>query len=536
MSSAAQTPVAPSAPAPKLTGGIEIECLLLTDIRPGTASHARQDAMHNHNARMRIYEAFSTPLPVVCVDCRRTHLYRLPLHEPRSSTLRDEVDEEDMWHGDRSRYYSKWNVSIDESVVLTDIERTNFSDDLRNMHVAPIEIKSRVLDLTETFNTSTSTSDPNHIHKITHREEIRAVYSRLNESFNSPNGMAAKEHRIVVNRSGSSHVHIGNGRNGFTLGTVKNIVSIVVAHEMHFDSIHAAGRITGSDLLSRDSSLSSGDAFSFMNRIASAYNVPWSTALIMSAFDICAADEDTSALPDRANKLTRNPELNLIAQKFDVASWLSLIESAETLADLCQLESGPATTVRLRNLQGEPNLSNSSDGCKLTIEFRQKAGTQTDEILNWIQVLVSLFQYADTTAAVDVKAMCMSTWNDPNFNVFDLLRKLGHRAEDDVFRHYAHVLGSIPTRKPYAEVIESKELEEAGKFSADDLFAPLMKHLIRDRAKTIHPDTVRDLISAKLTCGGYGQFSESYLNGKSERLTGAQRKYLTLGFVPSPMI
>lgn len=536
MSSSTQNGPVPSGTSLKLTGGIEIECLLLTYYSGGGPESYSAECVYE--AQLKIHAALSAPMRLICVDCKNRFDHYLLLHKPRDPHADIDDDEDD---------YTKWNIDTDPTLELSPAECSEINSDLA-YDIAPIEIKSRVIPLTEKFDARSSRSTPGHIHKITYHDEIGAVYSRLHQSFNNPRGESATTSRLVVNRTASTHVHIGSSYHGFPLDTVKNVTSVVVAHEMAIDTIHATDRISGSDRLSRTRCWDTKSVFHWDNDLPKAYNVPWSTQMSVSAYlhyrgaSMAQRQQNQSnstqpPLIYPAKEFRQNPALKLAAQKCDVVSWLTLIEGARSIQDLKRFHFGSShnCTVNIDNLKEQRPLAADRysrwDG-KMTIEFRQHGATlQANETLNWIGVLVALLKYATTTSPAEVQAACLKNWNDPNFDMLDLLKILGFHSSDDIFRHYARVLGVVSQRRPYAEIIEDQELLAARSFGPNDPFADVTKLIIKNRAENLHPNTVRDRVSQKLTLGGYGQFSESYL---SQCALGGfiAPEYLKLGFCP----
>lgn len=534
----------------KLTGGIEIECLLVSYHQDKEDGSIRYNYRKSQEAQVKIYEALKRPMRLVCVDCKSAFDYHLPLSKPPGPSESGRNQGADI-DSDNGNGYTKWAVSMDESLDLSTAEYRKLRGSDATFHVAPIEIKSRVLPLTQKFIAIASRSTPGHAHMITYHEEIEAVYARLHVSFNSPRSEAARNNRLVVNDSASTHVHIGSDYHGFPLDTVKNVMSIVVANELQFDSIHAADRITGTDRLSRNCDWNTSSATGWLNDIRRAYNVPWSEHLIKSAHlhykgespeqrllrqsGRSEATQQNSDYP--ASSFRRNPKIKFAAQKCEVPSWLTLIEGAKTVHDISRFQLGEShnSTVNLSNLREQRPLAGATyirfDG-KMTIEFRQHGGTlQATEILSWVGILVKLLQYANTTEPAVAKAACLRNWDDPTFDMLNLLKVFGFRSEDDIFRHYMKVLGTLPNVKPYAEIIESQELAAAEKFGRRDRFIRTMKHLIKSRAQNIHPDNVRGCMTKKFQLGGYGQFSEAYLV-KCTPEEFPVSEYLKLGFCP----
>lgn len=493
----------------------------------------------------KLYAALKAPMRVQCVECHTIHNYLLPLERPilddhllslYHPPLEDESEDDD------DVAYTKWAIDTDNTVQLSRADKVKFKDRLDvDVFVVPIEIKSRILDLIDPFETTRSRSHPNHTHKITYHEEITAVFKRLKEEFSE--GEFASENRLVINESTSTHVHIGNSHHGFPLETIKNVMSVLVAHERQFDSIHATDRITGIAHLSHDLPWDEARKSPMDATVPMVYNSPCSFHMITSAFAHCKPLESATGAVDimsvsyPGTSFDETPALRFAAQKCDVASWLTLIEHAASLDDIAQFqdEMGHESTINLENLREQGAVADPElDVPKMTIEFRQHAGTlQPTEILNWIGVLVGLFKYANTTRASDVKAMCLRNWTDPSMTMLDLLKVFGYRSEEDIVQHYARLAGGIGYRLPYADLVKAQELDAIRRFASNDRFVPIMQHLIERRARNIHPDPINALIDRKFAIGGYGQFSKSYLDQiRSDELETTERNYLTLGFYP----
>ncbi|KJY00295.1 hypothetical protein TI39_contig336g00027 [Zymoseptoria brevis] len=355
-----------------LTCGIEIECLVLISTPPDQSKYT---AVHHFQGQGLIHEALSKPIDVRCATCGVSHDFVLDLN-PYMEQTDDEGPE-----------YTKWTVDTDESLDLTVAESLKFHGTLRHVQVFPIEIKSRVLSLTRNFVSKGHAPSSGHTHKVSFDAEVDAVYRSLDRHFNSAD--SAKNIGLVVNHTCSTHVHIGNGRHGFPTRTVKNVLSLCVAHERLIDNLHSTSRIHGSTILSASESWASlNHSFRYLQHVTApkVYNSPWSTHFAHTAFlqsESAVPDEGRKFVPEPvypASRFEASPDLTSAARRFDVPSWLSIITSAQDITDLRNLQQNSArrSTINLHNLQSyRLNDEDSFDFGyrKMTIEFRQHAGT-----------------------------------------------------------------------------------------------------------------------------------------------------------------
>lgn len=484
------------------TFGIEIECMYVYNTKKAKPADGKQPSMfpedeseeeHEltpeeilaNDPRIRgiqaVHAALSAPFSMRCSSCQEVHDWKLPL-SPLGSIHQD---------------YKFWTVKQDQSVRLTPWENQSFID-LQPDHidVYSIEIVSRILSL---HGVTATVHRPNsqHLHEITSKDEVEAVCDRLYKKFNQPPGPVASDNRLVINSQCSTHVHVGNGDNGFDLQTVKNVLSTVVACERVFDSMHSTTRIGGSTLVFQPHQGTSSSLYEQLLEPAS-YNRPWSAHFTQEAYARVTKPND-QCYP--GSHFEDDPSLQDAASRYDIHSWLKIIENAPEIKDLLVLQSafGHSSDVNLRNL----------DQTKKTIEFRQHAGTlRASEILAWVEVCVHLIEFANAHSEADVATLCKGEWYSPLHTANDFLRTLNVSELTRI--HYTKVVTS--ESENYGDLLLSQELEEAGPALDVPTFGRLVDHLIRERSRSLKPVEVAGRIHEKLTQGCYGRFTADYLN------------------------
>ncbi|SMR63598.1 unnamed protein product [Zymoseptoria tritici ST99CH_3D1] len=494
-----------SAPTPPLdpTFGIEIECILL-DVSSGNERHER--AARQYLAQTAVHAALSRATTAQCARCGEKYKYTLPLNEPTHYRLKVTPE------------HSRWTVSYDQSLRLSPDERiimgaSPIADDAvwsPTPAELAIEINSRVLS----WNVDTSEPEhEKHTHRISADDEVRLVYRLLNEDFVNNDSAAYK---MLTNPSCSTHVHIGNGKNGFRVPTVKNIVSTVLACERPLDTIHSADRIGGRN--------SEGKVN------PSPYNNPWSAHMM----ELVLRPANPSRFP--CIEFPKNAALEQAAKQFDVPSWLTIIGCTNGVDDLkaCQHQYGHHSTVNLDNLRDENNLQSSYPFLQ-TIEFRQHAGTlSADKIMAWVEVVVKMAVFADSHTEQQITDLCNGDWAADDHNVHRLLLRIG--VSQTTREHYASRANGGDSKKGTAE----QQSDSPDPLTRRERVDAVLAHARGVEDRNASPANIIRRIREKFYSGCYGQFSRDLIAKlrASKTLTGDeedQLEKLTIGWRPEGM-
>lgn len=521
-----------------LTSGVELEFMHFQDTVAGLAQEVTptvdEFALSNPDSgRRNVHAALSKPMTAKCATCEKNMEFQLDLNPIVGFGVQTAHDPT----------YKKWTVGIDETIYVTALEESKFRDDFESVLMTGVEVTSRVLDASSGRKSNDQERAPTHECHITADAEIRAVAERLNESYSSTSSL--RDSRAAVNSSCGFHVHIGNGSKGFPLQTVKNIISLYVAHEMAIDSMHSTDRITGSKLGLSSKAEVARDPRGHVNVMLSGdvYNVPWSTHFLHSAFEhthglgnaAISADhiDDPGRYPDKA--FQAKPELVATSKAFDVPSWLTLIENAQCISDLRDLQGyyRRLSTINLGNLRdfcNEDIEGHLRSQAKMTIEFRQAAGTlQPAEILAWHDVLVALVEYAHNTPPYEIRRRCLKNWDSTKFDTLDFLRLIGISRTSDTYQHYKSKLGlSKNSDESYVQQVREAERKAAFTHGHGDVFLPMLAEFVRGRCDGMEPNNVGKRVADKFHAGGYGQFTKGML--KRLGVKKSRREELTVGY------
>ncbi len=500
-----------------LTLGMELEFLFAVRRIDGQGNGMSRGPF----GRSLVRKVLQQPMEATCVTCSEVHEFQLPVREENEQTVQ----------------FSKWNVDQDASVALTSEEAKVLDTQFFDFY--PIELQTRVLSVHRDLVTSQPHPDTGHIHEISCEEEVEAVMRRLRSAFGL--GM---EHHIIVNSTCGFHVHVGNDRRGFPLRTVKKILALNVANERSFDSLHATSRIGGSTLPLeplKHTRITDGG----LQLMPWAFNNPLSTHKALISYRLRMHRAGLNPFPTSLHDIypdgdTVYPESHLKDRDIDqaaiannIGASLVLIERApelQALQDL-QLDVGHYSNVNLENLADFAGADRRYVRSKVTIEFRQHAGTlQIAEILAWVDVVVSMVSYAHAADDADFKKTCGDGWQTPNCNVLELLKTIW--CADETIQHYAHKLGkaglegSDYASEQFKEVTEGLDAHPSG-----DPLIPLLRHVAHESKQETLASVVRERIDEKLKVGGYGQFPSEYLDkldidGLNEEL----KEKLTIGW------
>lgn len=470
-----------------------------------------------------VHEILSRPMQVTCTICGELHTFNLPLNS--------------VYDG-HSAHYGKWSIVGDSSINFHNNDQTEaLGADLTYFNFYQIELRSRVLHADQPHLTTPSGSNPKHHHAIDYAEEIKAVLDRLNEATISEGWPQGDRNRfsLLVNESCGMHVHIGNRNKGFPLRTVKNVLSTYIANERAIDSINAKHRIGGSTLPTAPQNRKRA-AMGDDNQVSRAvYNMPWSQHHFMSVYSRRERAERNSESPEFADTWKNNryprshlniPAVRKAAYQYSASAQLTLVQNAPDLEALQSLQPTHShqSTVELTNLKARAAVKN-------TVEFRQHEGSlQPVEVICWVDFLVSLVAYAHNTSDEDYANLCIGEFRSPAYHAVDLMKTIG--CADQTIAHYKHRLGMQSNGFCYADELALQETVILQASAPGNLLAPLQKLFITQRQDANHPDAVRARISEKFVKGGYGQFSESYLN--QIHFSGehaAAREALTIGYV-----
>ncbi|KAK0940685.1 hypothetical protein LTR29_007710 [Friedmanniomyces endolithicus] len=530
----------------ELTLGIEIECILAHCTFPSRSLTNGLFVQHSSLGKDVVTNALSVPMQANCSSCGEIHLIKLPVRQPIRRTESDNT-------------YTTWEVTDDISIWMSEDEKTPLGNNIKYFDFYSIEIRSRILSADTPLQTTPSESDPEHIHSIGYDEEINAVLSHLNKTFNTS---PTNNFTLLTNHSCGMHVHVGNGKEGFPLQTVKNMLATYYACESAIDTLHASDRIGGSGIPCLPSGLSYVDISTgcFESLDPPAYNPPMSAVHAQAVY----SRRREAALPDRERSMhyqvqypeshfDSDPEVKDAAFQFTTKAALALIEAAPNVRALQELQAGHthACTVNLENLRDFRDFDAHDEyrSPKMTVEFRQATSTlHSDEVLAWIDVLVQLTRHAHATPA-KAFAKLATNFLSPRFSALNLLTTIGCTRK--TLSHYnSKVAHSASLAQIIAHTTQPAHVDAASVYH-DDLFARETRVLdswqgynpfrklqlwnLRDRLATLHRGAINRRILKKFLAGGYGQFADAHLNALdfSEIGGDAARQRLRIGWVNS---
>ncbi|KAK0353720.1 hypothetical protein LTR02_016953, partial [Friedmanniomyces endolithicus] len=528
----------------ELTLGIEIECILAHCTFPSRSLTNGLFVQHSSLGKDVVTDALSVPMQANCSTCGEIHLIKLPVRQPIRRTESDNT-------------YTTWEVTDDISIWMSEDEKTPLGNNIKYFDFYSIEIRSRILSADTPLQTTPSESDPKHIHSIGYDEEINAVLSHLNKTFNTS---PTHNFTLLTNHSCGMHVHVGNGKEGFPLQTVKNMLATYYACESAIDTLHASDRIGGSGIPCLPSGLSYVDISTgcFESLDPPAYNPPMSAVHAQAVY----SRRREAASPNRERSMhyqvqyseshfDSDPEVKDAAFQFTTKAALALIEAAPNVRALQELQAGHthACTVNLENLRDFRDFDAHDEyrSPKMTVEFRQATSTlHSDEVLAWIDVLVQLTRHAHATPA-KAFAKLATNFLSPRFSALNLLTTIGCTRK--TLSHYnSKVAHSASLAQIIAHTTQPAHVDAASVYH-DDLFARETRVLdswqgynpfrklqlwnLRDRLATLHRGAINRRILKKFLAGGYGQFADAHLNALdfSEIGGDAARQRLRIGWV-----
>ncbi|KAK4549292.1 hypothetical protein LTR36_007751 [Oleoguttula mirabilis] len=512
----------------KITVGTELEMIVAHCKYPEGASG---QMVATNTGRQAIYQLLNQPLSATCATCGELHMFKLAISRPG---------------GEYDESYNTWSIDSDCTIQLTEDELDSIGDNVNHFDFYRVEIRTRILHVDRPQSTTQSLTDPQHTHSVSYAEEISRVLHRLNTGFDGKSELPgiSGPFSVLTNQSCGLHVHVGNEHRGFPLRTVKNVVSTYVANERAIDAMHATDRIGGSRLPLEPQNRNQG-LYRGTNEIeGNAYNMPWSAHHSMAVYDrrekasrgTDSPEFRTFAMANDSDPASQfypvshfsNPAVHKAATQYSAEAQLTLIQNAPSVPALQGHQGGYGhnSTVELSNLAPPGNPFHR----KNTIEFRQHAGTtQPIEVLSWLDFAINVVRHAHNTPDEEYANLCTGEFRDPSYHTLDLLKAVG--CSDRTLKHEKHKLGMGSHH--YANTLADKEKANVPMTLPGMLLAPLQLHIIERRRNANIPTRVSARINTKFLQGGYGQFTDFYLD--KLHFIGAQhaaaREGLRVGYV-----
>jgi len=510
-----------------LTLGVEFEMILATYIWP----KKRQEPYHiqiSHDGVTAVRSALQRPIEAICCACNQPHYFYLP------------VAIQNYLHG-----YGKWDVEADCSVVLTDEESLALGVNSEYFACYAIEIKTRVLSVNENLYTTPSRVNPGYTHSISYVEEIRATLAHLHSIFNAPSTDGTQpRYRLITNRKCGLHVHIGNGRLGLPLQTLKNMMSTCIACEPAIDSMMAGDRIGGCSAATAETGAGyynpKTGALPQEGPDAAPYNSSL-FALHAAATYIRREDAAKGVLPPDMypeNRFAADPEVAKAASQYSLAAAAALIQHAPDLNSIKQLAKTfqHACTVNTENLYDFQSTDAHARNAKMTVEFRQHAPTLDPAVAtSWVDFLVSLTQHSHNTSREQYGALMQNEFSSLAFTAIGLLETVGARQE--TIAHYMLKLGSCwsvdhvvadaslagpKTPDAYWHNKRSENALALNTIHENHPMKPLLFENCNENLRQLSRRHINERMLIKFLSGGYGQFTDRQLAGLDMRFMGAQ--------------
>jgi len=520
----------------KLTLGVEIEMIVANCTYPRRASGGFSRA---DTGKLAIFEVLNQLLEARCTTCGEKHKFKLMLRHPL------------MPFGES---YSTWSVDDDSSIQLSYEEQAVLGNDLNYFDFYSVELRSSILRSYRPRPTTRSLSDPSHTHCVSYADEIAAVMARLNTVLDKEILGAGSRCSVFINNTCGLHVHVGNKHRGFPLRTVKNTLSTYVACERQIDAMHATNRIGGSQLPLAPQNRKHG-ALKYFNVIEpEVYNMPWSTLHSMRVYSRREQAARGSMSPEfvtlgapKANDsyprshFNSRPEVRKAAYQYSAAAQVTLVQNAPDMTALRGLQGSHShsSTIDLQDLRDFAP-EGVAFGSKMTMEFRQHDGSlQSVEVLSWIDFLLRLVRHAHNTPNDKYADLCIGEFRSPSYSTLDLLKTLG--CSQKTVNHYQQKLGMHTQGPSYADSLALQWFNQVGALGRDCIITPLLNETIKHRRVANHHEKIRARISKKFLQGGYGQFTDAFLDQVdfSSALAGT-RESLRIGYInpetlpPSP--
>jgi hypothetical protein len=197
--------------------------------------------------------------------------------------------------------------------------------------------------------------------------------------------------RLLINNTCTLHVHVGNGLAGFTVQTVKNLLSIYTAFERVIDEMHAKSRIGGSALALTplnefsDAGLNTNDMADSGQIFEDVFNRALTERFISNAYVTRRNDNHTPELKAERERypvglMDSDPVLKRAASQFDTMAFVDVIQSAPNIKSLQELLSSCSeNSVSITHLiadDGDQIISDMRPYKRFnTIEFRQRGSS-----------------------------------------------------------------------------------------------------------------------------------------------------------------
>ncbi|KAK5175441.1 uncharacterized protein LTR77_000580 [Saxophila tyrrhenica] len=515
--------------APDQIFGIELEFLYMCRNKrePIGIIHGVQSSNIGANA---VRAVLSEDIRGHCRTCKNSFTFRLPLdpgHEAEQW-----LDESNDEEGENYRLWSVTSESLHpekESDLLCEHIGTKYL-------VSGVEVKSRVLSLSTDIIISAPGSS--HQHQKSAREEISAVLQHLRGRLTSFEN-DQQESYIYANEGCGLHVHVGNYDRSFDVDTIKKLVCFNIACERLIDQIHSPHRVDGYEATVRPLDYSGDPDFTrdtwSMN---DAFNRPLSSGFLYRAYCRRRAEKDTYYQhTDQAtlgNRYTfprshlHDKTIHLASISKGIDSWMYLVREAPLLVDIMQnlypLNSRN-TIVNLKNLTNPFNVAKKK---KLTVEFRQHAGTlQTDRVLAQVDFVTRMVNFCQISSWIDVRNLIDSDGplRQADATILLLCTTIGFSRT--TLSYYTDC-----SNQSYTKAIRHQECKQAQKASkAGNLLADVAVNAIEQERTHLDPSNRRQAVAEKLQFGGYGLFprdlAKQLLGPKAD---DAVVERITLGF------
>ena len=507
----------------ELTFGVEAEFCLL-----GYVSTHPWIGDPNFSAKMMVYHALTdTPACGICATCGQAHSFTLPVASPET---RDHSFSETEWT--ITQDVSVQPVPSDTGAYIRSLEERG--EEMLADHHRGMELRSCPLQVGKNVPTSDSTTDPYHRHEITIEQQIKLVFEKLHDAFNTiegTRGTKREKNRIAVNTNCGLHVHVGNGikSRGFPLSTIKNVQKLYTANERSIDMIQSTDRVTGTSYAARPLAETTGRRDRMIPG-PKAYNNPNSHFFINSAFGLLHHTYEGSS----DNPLEHvypfshldQPVIANAASGLGLSDFLTLIENASSIADLRYLNLGGehSNTLNLANLQYF-NPAGYRSG-KVTFEFRQHGGTlEAADFLPWVDFVTKMVQFAHDSTPAAMRAHLDKVLTDPGYDMMNLLKDL--HCETSTIHHYSFVIGRTSNGENYAQARLAKQTAEIDEIpAAHDVFNRMRHAMAKTQAASLLPAAIQGRVDMKFRLGGYGRFSEAYLDAYMPPLSDAEKFWL----------
>lgn len=523
----------------EVTFGVELE-YVLTFPRSDLISDSDKYQGPNKAAQQMVREALSRPLHAQCSICDLEVAFALPLKLPNPISA------------DPLNIYDKWQV-VGEMLhtPLTDRRAINYrlvrTED--GYFFVGLEIISRILRADQFIDVADDLAD--HVHRVSWAEEVKAVTERLQHTFGERFRSNHSKANYLYSVPGAGlHIHVGNGQDGFSLDTVKNIMSFNAAFERQVDTIQASHRIGVTDQPTRPLADPTGHSQQDCNSDRFVHNMGVIGGIQTRTYYRRLAEAGTPFLftnpgQDYPSTSYGKGSVETAADRDDILAYLELIRQADTLHEVCDLglyqdkrvsQSSCMLGKADRKLnQSATNLrelreAGTHPDAKKTIEFRQHRSTlQCAAIIPWLTFVVALVNYCDSNNVAALQAVFQDYVQKSDLTFPDVCRLIG--CDQKTVQFYEDQLSV-----KYSRNLRAKEKKRAGAAAekGNPLGALACENVRRERAET-HPKNAAKRIEEKFLRGGYGQFSQSFIDetlGSTSSVTDRQRQQITLGYKP----